>query len=98
MKIYAGLTIIFALVILLGLIPISDGLYRQTHKFLKNTEEAILEKQLEARFEKIMIFKRVVEEILKYWRWKTICIGALSETYPVYISPKKTYELLFKMY
>ena len=98
MKIYPGLTIIFALVIFLGLIPISDGFYRPTHTFLKNTEEAILEKQLETRIEKIMIFKRVVEEIQKYWRWKTICIGALSETYPVYISPKKTYELLFKMY
>ena len=104
MKIYAGLTITFVLVILLGSLPISEGLfYRPTHKFLKKT--AILEKQREKRFEKS---GNAAPWRLCYWRWKTICIGAnkthyyttttLSKTNPVYISPSKVYELLFEMF
>ena len=80
MKIYAGLTLIFALVILLGSIPISEGFYRPTHKFLKNTLEAVLEKQLETRFGKS---GDAAPWRLCYWKWKTICIGALPKTYPV---------------
>ena len=94
MKIYTGLTIIFVLVILLGSLPISEGLfYRPTHKFLKKT--AILEKQREKRFGKS---GNAAPWRLCYWRWKTICIGALPKTYPVYISPSKVYELLFEMF
>ena len=72
MKIYASLTLIFAFVTLLGLIPISQGFYRPTHKFLKNTLEAVLEKQLETRFGKSGYpapWQRC------YWRRKTICKG-----------------------
>ena len=75
MKIYAGLTIIFALVILLGSLPISEGFYCPTYKFLKNTVEAVLEKQLEKRFGKS---GNAAPWRLCYWRWKTICIGALE--------------------
>ena len=104
MKIYTGLIIIFVLVILLGSLPISEGFYRPTLKFLKNTVEAVLEKQLEKRFGKsgnAAPYRR-----LCYWRWRKICIGALPKTkeliqpktYPVYISPNKAYELLFEMF
>ena len=79
MKIYASVTLIFALVILLGSIPISEGFYRPTHKFLKNTLEAVLEKQLETRFGKS---GDAAPWRLCSWKWKTICIGALPKTYP----------------
>ena len=105
MKTYTGLTLIFAFAILIGSIPISEGFYRPTLKFLKNTVEAALEKQLEKRFGKS---GNAAPWRLCYWRWKTICIGAnkthyyttttLPKTNPVYISPSKVYELLFEMF
>ena len=95
MKIYTRLNIIFAFVILFGLIPISEGFYRPTHNFLKNTVRAILEKQLEMQFEKS---GNAAPWCLCYWRWKIFCIGALPKTYPVNTSPDKTYELLFEMF
>ena len=100
MKIYAGLTLIFAFAILLGSIPISEGFYRPTLKFLKNTVKAVLEKQLEKRFGKSR--NAAPLRRLCYWRRKTNCIGALPKTYPVKISPSispnKVYELLFGMF
>ena len=96
MKIYGGLTLMFALAILLGSIPISEGFYRPTLKFLKNTLEAVLEKQLEKRFGKSG--NAAPLRRLCYWRRKTNCIGALPKTYPVKISPNKVYELLFEMF
>ena len=95
MKTYTGLTLIFAFAILIGSIPISEGFYRPTLKFLKNTVEAVLEKQLEKRFGKS---GNAAPWRLCYWRGKTICFGALPKTYPVYISPSKVYELLFEMF
>ena len=41
MKNYAGLTIIFALVILLGYIPISEGFYGPTNSFMNNKLEVM---------------------------------------------------------